>query len=63
MSGFNEKLPKEEKIQCLLCLSSKKPQEKENGISVCPDCGATNTPFVQTLPQNESIKVNIQENS
>ena len=47
MSGFNQNLPKEEKIKCILCLSTNEVKESIDGVTRCPDCGATNQAFTQ----------------
>lgn len=39
MSGFNKNLPKNEKIQCLCCLSTQEPEISNNRV-LCVDCGS-----------------------
>ena len=39
MSGLNENLPKKDKVQCLMCLSSNEPKIENNRV-FCSECGA-----------------------
>jgi transcription initiation factor TFIIIB Brf1 subunit/transcription initiation factor TFIIB len=55
MTGFNKNLSEEEKIHCLICLSSEKPTEKEDGSIVCSECGS----LLQQAPLAEPTTVEI----
>ena len=62
MTGFNTYLPKEEKVQCLLCLSSNDAIEKADGTILCSDCGSTIQSFHPSIDLVNNQVTNLATN-
>lgn len=52
MAGLNENLPEKEKVQCLFCLTSDEPEQKQNGTLICSSCGKTLQAFPNANDQS-----------